>query len=127
MTSSVPPALEAQLTVSLALPIKFSMREDAGPLAPPFFFPALEPEAPPVSATALMDFTRFQQLSALLALLSAPPAMADPTTAHLAFKVQFPPTELAQSTAVRTSSASRESAWLVQFHAMDVQSPQLTV
>lgn len=126
VTSSVPPASEARLTVSLALPIRFSMREDAGPPAPPFFSPALEPEAPPVSATALMDSTRFQQLSALLALLNAPPAMADPTTAHLACKVQCPSMELAQLPAARTSSASRESAWLVQSHATDAQSPQPT-
>lgn len=126
VTSSVPPVSEAQPTVSLALPIKFSMRVDAGPLVPLFFSPALEPEAPLVSATVLMDFTRYQPLSALLALLSALPARVDPTIAHLASKGQCPSMVLARSTAVRTSSASREFAWLALFHAMDAQSPQPT-
>lgn len=88
VTSSVPPVSEAQLTASLALLTKFSMRVDAGPLAPLFFSPALEPEAPLALATVLMDFTRYQPLSVLLARFNALPAMVDPTTAHLAFRDQ---------------------------------------
>lgn len=127
VTSSAPPVSEAPPTASLALPTKSSMRADAGPLVPPFFSPALELAALHVSATALMDSGKFHPLSVRLARLNAPLAMADPTTAHLAFKVQCPSTVLAQSTAERTSSASKEFALLALFLAMDAQLPQPTV
>lgn len=121
VTSSVPPVSEAQLTASLALLTKFSMRVDAGPLAPLFFSPALEPEAPLALATVLMDFTRYQPLSVLLARFNALLAMVDPATAHLAFRDQCPRMELAQSTAERTSSVSKEFALLALLPAMDAQ------
>lgn len=121
VTSSVPPVSEAQRTASLALPTKFSMRVDAGPLAPLFFFPALEPEAPLASATVLMDFIRYQPLSVLPARFNALPAMVGPATAHLAFKDQCLEMELAQSTAERTSSVSKEFALLALLPAMDAQ------
>lgn len=120
-TSSAPPVSEAQLTASLALPTKFSMKVDAGPLVPPFFSPALEQAAHYVSATVLMDFTRFQPLSAHLAHLNAPPAALDLITAHLVFKVQCHSTVLALSTAEKISSASKECALPAPFLAMDAQ------
>lgn len=127
VTSSVPPVSEAQLTASLALPIKSSMRVDAGPLAPPFFSPTVDQAARNASVTVLMDFTRSQSLSAHLAHLNAPPAIVDQITAPLVFKDQCPSTVLALSTAERISSASKEFAWPAQFLAMDAQSVLLTV
>lgn len=124
--SSVLPASEAQATVSLALKVNFSIREDAGPLALEFSSPTLEPK-PPVSIHALKDSTSSQALPALLAQFNAPLVMEDPTTVPHAFKDPSLPTEPALPNAVRMSSASPESVLLVMNLAMAAQLHQPTV
>lgn len=124
--SSVLPASEAQATVSLALKVNFSIREDAGPLALEFSSPTLEPK-PPVSIRALKDSTSSQALPALLAQFNAPLVMEDPTTVPHAFKDPSLPTEPALPNAVRMSSASPESVLLVMNLAMAAQLHQPTV
>jgi len=124
--SSVLPASEAQATVSLALKVNFSIREDAGPLALEFSSPTLEPK-PPVSIRALKDSTSSQALPALLAQFNAPLVMEDPTTVPHAFKDPSLPTEPALPNAARMSSASPESVLLVMNLAMAAQLHQPTV
>jgi len=124
--SSVLPASEAQATVSLALKVNFSIREDAGPLALEFSSPTLEPK-PPVSIHALKDSTSSQALPALLAQFNAPLVMEDPTTVPHAFKDPSLPTEPALPNAARMSSASPESVLLVMNLAMAAQLHQPTV
>lgn len=125
-TSSVLPVSEVQATVSLALKVNFSIREDAGPLALEFFSPTLELK-PPVSIHALKDSTSSRALPALLAQSNAPLVMEDPTTVPHAFKDLFPPMEPALPSAVRMSSASPESVLLVMNLAMAAQLHQPTV
>ena len=124
-TSSVLLASEVPATVSLALKANFSIREDAGPLAPEFFSPTLEPK-PPVSIHALKVSTSSQALPALLAQSNAQLVMEDPTTVPHAFKDPFPPMEPALPSAVRMSSASLESVLLVMNLAMAAQLHQPT-
>jgi hypothetical protein len=127
VTSSVLLVWEVLLTVSHALPIKFSIKEAAGPPAPPSSWQALEQEALNVLITALMDSTKSQILSVLHAPSNAPLAPTVLTTVLHAFKDQSPQMEPAQLSAVRINSASKECALLVMFHATGAQSSPQTV
>lgn len=126
VTSSVLLVWEVLPTVSHALPIKFSIKEVAGPLAPLSSCQVLELEVLNVLRTALMDFTKYQILSVLHAPSNAQLAlMVLPTVLH-AFKDQSLQMEPALLNAVKIISASKEFALLVMFHAMDAQSSPLT-
>jgi len=120
------PALEAPVIVSPALKDNSFIKEDVGPHALEFFYPTLELKLL-VSIPALKDSTNSPLLLVLLALFNAHPVMEDLTIVPHAYKDQSPLTELAQLSAVKTSSASLEFALLVMNLAMDVQLPQLIV
>ena len=125
-TSSVPPASAQPQTAFLVLRVKSSTKEDAGRNAP--LFPSKEwAKMLHAQIPALTDSTKFLKPSVLLAPLNAPPAQDQPETALHASTDQSQSTDLAQSSAERTSSASEESAWPALRAAMDAQIPLRTV